>query len=83
MHTVVRAAALFAAAFTSALSLRAQSVAPAAPATAEAAPTPLPPICKAVVFGTPKEVEKVMGELYATGRTQFAFFGNGVVCGWK
>lgn len=58
-------------------------VAVPAPAPVEAAPTPLPPSCKAVVFGTPKEVEKVMGELYATGRNQFAFFGNGVVCGWK
>lgn len=58
-------------------------VIPPYPAAPEAAPAPLPPTCKSVVFGTPKELEKVMGEMYGTGRTQFAFFGNGIVCGWK
>lgn len=59
------------------------TAAPVPAPVAEPATASLPPMCKPLVFGTPKEVEKMMGEIYGTGRDQFAFFGNGLVCGWK
>jgi hypothetical protein len=64
----------------------------AAPAATPSAPLPatgaapegdLPPECKPIRLGTAKEIEKLMTELHATGRTQLAFVGNAVVCGWR
>jgi hypothetical protein len=44
---------------------------------------PLAPVCKPIRLGTAKEIEKLMGELHGTGRTQIAFVSNAVVCGWR
>ncbi len=41
------------------------------------------PACLPIRLGTAKEIEKLMNELYGEGRTQIAFVGNAVVCGWR
>lgn len=43
----------------------------------------LPPECRGVHLGTQREYEKLMGELYASGRDQFTVVGSGLVCGWR
>lgn len=52
---------------------------PVLPATA----APLEPECKAIRLGTAREVEKVMGELHASGRTQLLMVSSGLLCGWR
>jgi hypothetical protein len=55
-------------------------VPPVLPATAAPA---LEPECKAIRLGTAREVEKVMGELHASGRTQLLMVSSGLLCGWR
>lgn len=55
-----------------------------APAEAPTPPTAgLAPSCKAVRLGTPKELERILGDLYAEGARDFLVVGNATVCGWR
>lgn len=58
---------------------------PPPPAAAPEAPAPggLAPECKVIRLGTTREIEKVMGELHASGRTQMLTLGSGMICGWR
>jgi hypothetical protein len=55
----------------------------AAPVLPAIAAPSLEPECKAIRLGTAREVEKVMGELHASGRTQLLMVSSGLLCGWR